>query len=194
MEQPLPEWRDMYKLFIDLGADAVIASHPHVPQGWEIYKGKPICYSLGNFCFEWMKKQPTPELWYESLCCSLDITAPHQATMCIRPVIFRQEDGYICDNDSNDFFNYLKRINNVLANEEAYMSYVNGFVEKMLSFYTGQFSRGGWIVKVFSKGFMKGLAEGLLGKGFFSIHHALNNIQCESHRWAILRALNLKKK
>jgi poly-gamma-glutamate synthesis protein (capsule biosynthesis protein) len=37
---------------IDYGADVVIGSHPHVTQGIEMYKGKPICYSLGNFMFD----------------------------------------------------------------------------------------------------------------------------------------------
>jgi len=36
---------------IDAGADLVIGNHPHVLQGVEIYEGKVICYSLGNFCF-----------------------------------------------------------------------------------------------------------------------------------------------
>lgn len=36
---------------IDNGADLVIGHHPHVLQGMERYKGKYICYSLGNFCF-----------------------------------------------------------------------------------------------------------------------------------------------
>ncbi len=36
---------------IDWGADAVIGNHPHVLQGVELYEGKMICYSLGNFCF-----------------------------------------------------------------------------------------------------------------------------------------------
>lgn len=39
------------KFTIDAGADAVIGSHPHVVQGTETYNGKPIVYSLGNFCF-----------------------------------------------------------------------------------------------------------------------------------------------
>ncbi len=39
--------RRAHKL-IDLGADAVIGHHPHRPQSIEIYKGKPIIYSLGN--------------------------------------------------------------------------------------------------------------------------------------------------
>lgn len=36
---------------IDSGADGVIGSHPHVLQGFEFYKAKPIAYSLGNFLF-----------------------------------------------------------------------------------------------------------------------------------------------
>ena len=36
---------------IDCGADLVIGTHPHVLEGFEMYKGKMICYSLGNFCF-----------------------------------------------------------------------------------------------------------------------------------------------
>ena len=48
---PMPETIARYRDFIDWGADAVIGSHPHCPQGWEVYKGKPIFYSLGNFLF-----------------------------------------------------------------------------------------------------------------------------------------------
>jgi len=40
---------------IDAGADIILGSHPHLLQGIEIYKGKVICYSLGNFVFEWVK-------------------------------------------------------------------------------------------------------------------------------------------
>ncbi len=37
---------------IDLGAAAVIGSHPHWVQATEIYRGKQIIYSLGNFVFD----------------------------------------------------------------------------------------------------------------------------------------------
>jgi len=39
------------KAMIDAGADLVIGTHPHVYGGVELYKGKYIVYSLGNFCF-----------------------------------------------------------------------------------------------------------------------------------------------
>jgi poly-gamma-glutamate synthesis protein (capsule biosynthesis protein) len=37
---------------IDMGAAIVIGSHPHWVQATEIYKGKQIIYSLGNFVFD----------------------------------------------------------------------------------------------------------------------------------------------
>ena len=43
--------KDLARFAIDSGADAVIGSHPHVLQGMEMYNGKVIAYSLGNFCF-----------------------------------------------------------------------------------------------------------------------------------------------
>ena len=42
---------DLAKKLIDAGADVIMGHHPHVLQGVETYKGKPIFYSLGNFVF-----------------------------------------------------------------------------------------------------------------------------------------------
>lgn len=39
------------KKCIDKGYDVVLGCHPHVLQGIEIYKGKYIVYSMGNFCY-----------------------------------------------------------------------------------------------------------------------------------------------
>ena len=50
-EHPEEYQRAMGKQYIDAGADLVVGSHPHVLQGIEYYKGKPIIYSLGNFVF-----------------------------------------------------------------------------------------------------------------------------------------------
>lgn len=69
---PMPETIARYRDFIDYGADGVIGTHPHCPQGWEEYKGKPIFYSLGNFLFNskvgydyraWNRPH-----WYEGWC------------------------------------------------------------------------------------------------------------------------------
>lgn len=44
--------RELARLMIDAGADAVVGTHPHVVQDVERYRGKPIFYSLGNFVFD----------------------------------------------------------------------------------------------------------------------------------------------
>ncbi len=46
---------------IDAGADVIIGHHPHVVQGMEIYQGKPIFYSLGNFIFDQYFSKDTQE-------------------------------------------------------------------------------------------------------------------------------------
>ncbi len=37
---------------LDLGADLVVAHHPHVLQGYRVYNGKLIAHSMGNFAFD----------------------------------------------------------------------------------------------------------------------------------------------
>ncbi len=59
--RPDPETRSLYYSMIDAGADAVFGSHPHVVQGFEMYKGKPVFWSLGNFLFPGMDGTPGGE-------------------------------------------------------------------------------------------------------------------------------------
>lgn len=51
-EEPQPYQKRAAHKLIDAGLDLVIGHHPHVLQGMEIYKGRLIAYSLGNFLFE----------------------------------------------------------------------------------------------------------------------------------------------
>ncbi len=48
-----PEAKDikLAHAIIRSGADAIIGHHPHIFQGIEIFEGRPIFYSLGNFIF-----------------------------------------------------------------------------------------------------------------------------------------------
>lgn len=53
---PSPYTRDKYLEFLDMGADIIVAHHPHVPMNYEILgegeNRKAIFYSLGNFIFD----------------------------------------------------------------------------------------------------------------------------------------------
>lgn len=48
-------------LAVDAGADLVLGHHPHVLQKVEVYKGKYIFYSLGNFVFDQKWSRATRE-------------------------------------------------------------------------------------------------------------------------------------
>lgn len=54
---------------VDAGADAVVGTGPHVLRGIEVYEGKPIFYSLGNFfCqFETLDRLPAESFDYYGL-------------------------------------------------------------------------------------------------------------------------------
>jgi poly-gamma-glutamate synthesis protein (capsule biosynthesis protein) len=48
---PPPYVVSAFRALVEAGADCVIGHHPHVPQGIEWWRGRPIIYSLGNFAF-----------------------------------------------------------------------------------------------------------------------------------------------
>ncbi|MCA9346432.1 CapA family protein [Candidatus Saccharibacteria bacterium] len=49
---PIGEQESVFKKLIDMGADMVVGTQAHQPQIYEIYKGKPIYYGLGNLYFD----------------------------------------------------------------------------------------------------------------------------------------------
>ena len=49
---PSPYTRDRYHKYLEMGADIVVAHHPHVPMNYEMVGDKVIFYSLGNFIFD----------------------------------------------------------------------------------------------------------------------------------------------
>lgn len=49
---PPPRVRQLAHSFVDAGASIVIGSHPHIVQEHEVYNGRNIYYSLGNFVFD----------------------------------------------------------------------------------------------------------------------------------------------
>lgn len=54
-----PRVMQLARSFVDAGASIVIGSHPHIVQEHEVYNGKHVYYSLGNFIFD--------QYWSESV-------------------------------------------------------------------------------------------------------------------------------
>ena len=54
--------RELRRQAVDLGAAAVLNSHPHVLQGFEVYQGVLIAHSLGNFMFDLYYPETMPTI------------------------------------------------------------------------------------------------------------------------------------
>lgn len=81
-DRPEEKHRVMARSFIDEGADLVIGSHPHVLQSLELYKGKYIAYSLGNFLFTTNTFKPT----WETIVLNADCTKEGACQLSAIPV------------------------------------------------------------------------------------------------------------
>lgn len=127
IDVPLPETIARYRDFIDWGADGVIGSHPHCPQGWEEYKGRPIFYSLGNFFFN--SKEDTSYRawnrphWYEGMCVEMTLS---DGEVSYRIVNTKNIDNVslVIDNEKcRNEHNII--LSSYLADESKYCTYLN---------------------------------------------------------------------
>lgn len=186
-ELPSPRMVAMYRFFVDAGADAVINHHQHRMSGFEEYKGKPIFYGLGNFCFDWGGGRFTP--WHKGIMVKLLFDTENVKYEIIPYIQCYSYPGVHVLQDSseiNDFNQDLSRMNEIIRDgkklEAAYATYLESKKSAYLSVlepYQGKL----W-------GFLYG--KGLLptfikGKKKLRIN---NIISCESHLEKLLYALN----
>lgn len=183
---PLPEWRSRYKEFIDLGADAVIASHPHVPQGWEVYNNAPIFYSLGNFIFDTFSKSHGP-FWEKGLAVQICIDGNRKLSYEVLNTIYN--NGVVSLDASEDIKSHNHYLCSLLEDDKEYNHKLNQSLSQLWrDEYQLYLLRGlGGFSFNTSKNTFIHSAYGML-KGM-DVPMLLNNFQCESHRWAIERIL-----
>lgn len=188
IDAPLPEWRELYHFFIDWGADAVIGTHPHVPQGWEVHKGKPIFYSLGNFYFDALES-PHP-YWHRSIAVVLSIE-DNKISYQVHNI--RYDEGHISLDKGDDIESHNEFLCRLLS-EDLYMDYINKMSRIFWKTYQNWLVRG---LGAFS--FNLGLIPSIKTCVYSLIKKRpktllVNTIQCESHRWTILRAQTIIEK
>ena len=183
-EAPLPEWRTLFRYFIDWGADIVVASHPHSPQGWETYKGKQIYYSLGNFYFDGLVKGESIPYWNNGLGVhiTIDDEGLHSSDFAIT-----FKNGHISIDEGEETKQHLDYVNSLLADDNAYLEYIDEMCSSHYYGYRYAFLRGvcGTSFKVGVKHFFKLLGGMILGKQDET--YLLNTLRCESHRWMVER-------
>ncbi|MBQ7336090.1 MAG: CapA family protein [Clostridia bacterium] len=113
---PSPEKRDLYRHFIELGAEAVIAMHTHCPQGYEYYEGKPIVYSMGNFFFP--HQPPVVSSWSHGYLCELELSESVEPVLQIHPYTFDFDRHTLLQGaDKEEFLRYMDAISRPIADQ-----------------------------------------------------------------------------
>lgn len=81
---PSPESVRRLRFLAEQGCTAIIRHHSHCVQGYEVWKGVPIFYSLGNFLFEWYVPIKLGN-WYEGILVEFIIDDHDKCTFDIIP-------------------------------------------------------------------------------------------------------------
>lgn len=126
---PSPDTTDRYRFICDMGADAVIGGHTHCPQGYEIYNGKPIVYSMGNFLFRSSQKIENNDSWYYGYFTILDITKLNISIEII-PYKFDVSGTKITvftENEKKKMNQYINNLSEIIQNLYKLKQYFKGW-------------------------------------------------------------------
>ena len=186
---PSPRTKKLYRYLVDQGADAILSHHTHVFSGYEIYKGKPIFYGLGNFVYDWPGK--TNSDWNRGYVVRLSISEKLDFEIIPlkqgndQPGVFK-----LTDKEKAVFDADIQELNTIIASDELleaeFQKYCqsvfpmyDAFIEPNFGRYIVALQKRAWIPKLLSR-----------QKRLFH----LNLSRCESHRDVLLRLLKKYEK
>jgi len=183
---PSPRMKKLYRWFIDLGVDAVIGHHTHCYSGREIYKGKHIVYSLGNFIFDHPKWRDN--FWAIGCAGEISINGDeikfdslpfHQCDYIIGIQKFDKEEMRL-------FAIQDSEKSSVISNEEKLYSEYSKFLQSQKNMFEA-------FLEPFPNKIILGLKKFHIIRSLLKPSKRLlyqNLIRCESHRDILLNHLN----
>lgn len=184
---PSPRMQDTYRFFIDAGADAVVNHHQHCYSGYEVYKGKPIFYGLGNFCFDTLFAN-TPAIWYEGYMVLIEF---EQGDIHFDLVPYQQckEKAEVRIIESEDFKKKIDALNRIIEDpvllNQRFIEYCKIKKDIMIAD----------IMAPVGNKFLLAAARRHILPIFLSkkrLLRVVNNIRCESHKDILLKSLGWK--
>ena len=187
---PSPRMVETYRFFVEAGADAVVNHHQHCFSGYEVYRGKPIFYGLGNFCFD--KPVKRADMWNEGYLVELCLEEDESGFKVLPYIQCDDEPGVaaMCDDREEKFLSDLAAINAAIADGRILKEQFDNWCDKKgkscegtLVPYTGKLSR--WL-------YYKGVLSSTLTKG--RLIGLYDVARCESHYDVLIHYLEQKKK
>lgn len=186
---PSLRMQKLYRFFIDAGADAVVNHHQHCFSGYEKYKGKPIFYGIGNFCFDnlW-PPQKKFDPWNYGYMVQLKFF-DKKVDFVLIPYSQCVEDPSIKLLDQKVFEEKIENLNKIIVNPQKLKIECDKFYYKKHFVYEIAFEP--YMSRVARKLFKLGLLPHFLTKGK-ALYQLINFIECESHRDCVLQILKGK--
>lgn len=189
---PRPGLRALCQFFIELGVEAVVCHHAHVPGAYEYYRGKPIIYSLGNLIFDHPK---APQDWNRGYMAR--ITIDHREKVCasLELIPYVQSVGgsgvaLLRAGEKAEFLAVIEKYRRTMSDSSAWEREWDSFVETKCDTY---------ILHHFSPFSVRGL--GFLARNtpvarlFLSRKNSLkklNMLRCDSHRELLTDAVEFR--
>jgi poly-gamma-glutamate capsule biosynthesis protein CapA/YwtB (metallophosphatase superfamily) len=190
---PSPRVQKLYRFFIDSGADAVIAHHTHCYSGYEVYKGKNIFYSLGNFIFDYKKKYQKG-LWTEGYAVQITLANDGIVYDLLPYYQGRESDPTVRLFDKDEklkFDEKISELNKTIADEQLLAAAWKAYLKTQEISYKGS-------LYIQNKYVRELIRRSILPPVFMhSKEHSLillNLLRCETHREILIDVLTDKFK
>ncbi len=181
---PSPRMKEIYRFFIDAGADAVVNHHQHCYSGYEFYKNKPIFYGVGNFMFD-IEPIKTDDTWNYGYMVEL-FFAKKKVDYALYPYIQCGSDVSVKMLERNAFDAKLSELNDIIIDDEKLLKATEDFYSKTCQAW-------GKIIEPVSNRYYLAAVKRGLAPSFVSKKRKLcaeNFICCESHRDKLIYYLN----
>lgn len=183
---PTPRMQELYRYFIDIGANIVVNGHQHCYSGYEKYNDGLIFYGLGNLFFDLGKSWH--DGWNEGFILELELQ-DNNCSFVLYPYLqclssftsVKLVDGSMKD----DFYKKVEDLNNMILNPNK--------LEKLFHEYCFKKRRNqlSWFAP-YTNRYLLALYRRRLLPSFLSKNKMLqiqNMLRCESHREVCLNCL-----
>jgi poly-gamma-glutamate synthesis protein (capsule biosynthesis protein) len=175
---PSPRMKELFRFYVDAGADAVLNHHTHCISGYEIYNKAPIFYSLGNFLFD--NNTLRNNIWNEGMAVDLKIS---KENVSFKIIHFNQANENpvleVCnEEETRDRVNKLDKINSVIQDDSKLSNEFNLWVQSQKKMFNA-------FIEPRSSRFSMALQSRKLLPSLWSTRKKmflLNLIKCEAHQ------------
>ena len=175
---PSPRMQKQYHFYADNGADAIVGHHTHCISGYEVYKGVPIYYSLGNFLFTMNAINPD---WYIGLILKIECEKDRLKTT-LRPVCQEKETFKLYlpkGREKEEIFNRVQSYAEIIQNESLLEQSWEQYISMKSKEYLNYWSLTSFIRNRYLRGALNKLGINFKNKTGLSL--LLNLMKCEAH-------------